>query len=140
MASWREIDRIRKDPTAFRALATRLLKFGTDLTDWEKDFLASIGGDRDSKEFTTRQSEKLLQIRDDNEFVTKCHDGFSVPLLLRRCREARLDLSESDEAWIEGFFERSNGISMKRKHVGRLLRCARELHIIEEEFANQLPL
>jgi len=29
---------------------------------------------------------------------------------------------------------------MKRKHVGRLLRCARELHIIEEEFANQLPL
>ncbi len=92
------------------------------------------------KEFTTRQSEKLLQVRDDNEFVTKCHDGFSVPLLLRRCREARLDLSESDEAWIEGFFERSNGISMKRKHVGRLLRCARELHIIEEEFANQLPL
>ena len=136
MASWREIDRIRKDPTAFRALAMKLLKVGTDLTDWEKDFLASIGSDHDSKEFTTRQSEKLLQIRDDNEFVTKCRDGFSVALLLRQCREARLDLSESDEAWIEGLIDGSNSVSIKRKHVGRLLRCARQLHIIEEEFAS----
>ena len=135
MASWREIDRIRKDPTAFRALAMKLLKIGTDLTDWEKDFLASIVNDRDSKEFTTRQSEKLLQIRDDNESVTKCRDGFSVALLLRQCREARLDLTESDEAWIEGLLDRSNSVSIKRKHVGRLLRCARQLHVIEEEFA-----
>jgi hypothetical protein len=56
-------------------------------------------------------------------------------LLLRQCREARLDVSESDEAWIEGLLDGSNGISIKRKHVGRLLKCARQLHIIEEEFA-----
>jgi hypothetical protein len=132
MASWREIDRIRKASAEFRSLAKRLLGF-IDLTDWEKDFLASIRDDRDHKEFTTRQSEKLLQIRDDYELVTEFH-GLSVKILLRQCRDARLDLSEDDEEWIQQVFER-NETSIRRKNVGRLMRCARELNIIEEEFA-----
>ena len=84
MASWREIDRIRKAPAEFRALAKRLLNLGAELTDWESIFLESIRNDTETKEFTTRQSEKLLQIRDGYETLTK-FQGFSVEILLDKC-------------------------------------------------------
>ena len=104
MASWREIDRIRKTFAEFRAVAKRLLNLGAESTEWESNFLESICNDT-PKEFTTRQSEKLLQIRDDYETITTFH-GFSVETLLDKC-------------WL---------VSLKRG--------ARELHIIEEDFAN----
>ena len=132
MASWREIDRVRKDANGVRALAQRLLKiYPGEFTDWELDFLESISSYTELFEFTTRQSEKLLQIRDDTEPVTE-YRGFSIALLLKQCWEARLDLAEADEQWVVGLRERSN-ISIKRKHLGRLMRCARELNIIEDE-------
>jgi hypothetical protein len=134
MASWQEIDRIRKDPKGFRALARGLRERIAELTDWEKDFLASIDSQDEKDEFTTRQSEKLLQIRDDYESVTQTRDGFSVKILLQRCKEGRLDLLEDDEEWILERWERSR-TTMRRKHVGRLMRCARELHLVEDEFA-----
>ena len=65
MASWREIDRIRKAPAEFRAVAKWLLNLGAELTEWESIFVESICSDTEIREFTTRQSEKLLQIRDD---------------------------------------------------------------------------
>lgn len=132
MASWREIDRVRKDANGARVLAKRLLKiYPGEFTDWELDFLESIGSYTELFEFTTRQSEKLLQIRDDIEPATE-HRGFSIALLLKQCWEARLDLEEADEQWIVGLHERSS-TSIRRKHLGRLMRCARELNIIEEE-------
>ncbi len=133
MASWREIDRIRKAPAEFRALAKRLLNFGAELTEWESTFLESICINRHSVEFTTRQSEKLLQIRDDYETLTEFH-GFSVKIMLRQCRDAQLDLSESDGEWILKQFQRSQ-TTMRRKNIGRLMRCARELRVIEGELA-----
>ena len=93
MASWREIDRIRKAPDEFRTVAKRLLNLGAELTEWESIFLESICNDTATKEFTTRQSEKLLQIRDDYETITIFH-GFSVKTLLDKCW---LGLSESQE-------------------------------------------
>jgi hypothetical protein len=131
MASWQEIDRIRKNPKGFRALAKGLRAHISELTDWEKDFLTSINNQSDKEEFTTRQSEKLLQIRDDYESVTEMRGGFSVKIILRQCREARLDLSEDDEAWILQRFEESQ-TTIRRKHTGRLRRCARELGLIED--------
>ena len=77
LASWREIDRIRKAPAEFRAVAKRLLNLGAELTEWESNFLKSNCNDTETKEFTTRQSEKLLQIPDDYETITTFH-GFSV--------------------------------------------------------------
>jgi len=133
MASWKEIDRIRKDPKAFRALARGLRKHIAELTDWEKDFLSSIDSQDEKDEFTTRQSEKLLQIRDDYESVTELLGGFSVKLILRQCHEARLDLSESDEEWIIERFDQSP-TTIRRKHAGRLRRCARQLGLIEDDF------
>ena len=136
MASWKEIDRIRKEPKAFRALAKGLrAQFSDDLTDWEKDFLDGIAGRDGKAEFTTRQSEKLLQIRDDYTSVSQLPGGFSVRIVLQECKEARLDLSAHDEQWILQSYERSP-TTIKRKNAGRLMRCARELHIIEEEYAD----
>jgi hypothetical protein len=132
MASWQEIDRIRKDPKAFRALAKGLRTHISELTDWEKDFLSSINSQSDKDEFTTRQSEKLLQIRDDYVSVTEIRGGFSVKIILRQCHEARLDLLEDDEEWIVQRFEQSS-TTIRRKHAGRLRRCARQLGLIEDD-------
>lgn len=132
MASWQEIHRIRKNAKAFRALAKGLRTHIAEFTDWEKDFLTSINDQSDKDEFSTRQSEKLLQIRDDYVSVTEIRGGFSIKLILRQCYEARLDLSEDDEAWIVQRFEQSP-TTMRRKHAGRLRRCARELGLIEDD-------
>jgi hypothetical protein len=136
MASWQEIDRIRKAPKEFRALAKGLrTQFSDDLTDWEKDFLEGIAGRDGKEEFTTRQSEKLLQIRDDYTSISQMPGGFSVRIILEQCRLARLDLSDNDEQWVLQSCERSL-TTIKRKHTGRLMRCARELHIIEQEYVD----
>jgi hypothetical protein len=132
MASWREIERVRKDPRAFRGVAKSLLNLPrADFTDWEVDFLEGMLRQVDEQGLTTRQSEKLLQIRDDSEFITEFR-GFSVRLLLRQCYDARLDLSEEDEEWITRLFER-NQASLRRRHIGHLIRCAHELYIVDED-------
>jgi hypothetical protein len=134
MASWKEIDRIRKDAAGARALAGRLMKiYPGEFTEWELTFLQSISDNTDLDDFTTRQVEKLLQIRDDAEHVTEYRKS-NIAMLIKKCHEARLDLSEADEEWIAGLYERSGG-SIRRKNVGRLFRCARELNIIEEDVA-----
>ena len=131
MASWREIERVRKDANGARALAQRLLKiYPGELTDWEADFLRSMTTYTELFAFTTRQAEKLLEIRDDAEPVTACR-GFSVATLIRQCYAARLDLTEADEQWIAEL-HRQGGSSIRRKHLGRLMGCARELKIIDE--------
>ncbi len=132
MASWREIDRLRKDPTGFRTLAKALLAF-EDLTEWEVGFLESIVRLIGVEEFSTRQGEKLLQIRDDAQDVV-AFDGFSIETLIRRCYDARLDLSEDDEAWITATRER-HAKTIKRKNAGKLMRMARQLGLIETAYA-----
>jgi hypothetical protein len=135
MASWREIDRIRKDPAAMRALAAHLMRLpNADLTKWEIKFLDSISGDRTGGEFTTRQSEKLLQIRDDSEYVSEIgHARLSVKILITDCQLGHLDLNEDNEEWILGFPKGT--ASIRRKDIGRLLRCARDLNNIDDEDA-----
>ena len=71
-----------------------------------------------------------MQIRDDYETITKFH-GFSVETLLDKCWLAQLDLSESQEEKLKKLRERSR-ISVRRRDIGFLMRCARELEIIEE--------
>jgi hypothetical protein len=132
MASWKEIEGFRKDPKAARLLAKSLLKTGSGvLTEWEADFLDSMSRRYQDWELTTRQAEKLLQIRDGLETVTVFR-GFSVEKLLAACHLARLDLSEDDEAWIVRIRAKS-GNSIPRCNVGRLMRCARQLHLVEPE-------
>jgi hypothetical protein len=136
MASWREIDRVRKDANGARELAKRLLRiYPGELTEWETDFLQSITSYTELFEFTTRQAEKLLEIRDDAELVSQCR-GFSVAALIAQCHAARLDLSDADEQWIADLHRQGAG-AIRRRQVGRLLGCARELNIIEDDVPTQ---
>lgn len=134
MASWREIERFRKDPAACKALAGALLRAHLpDLTDWEASFLRGIALNVSGSEYTTRQAEKLLQIRDDAETVTTLH-GFNLGTLLTKCHQARLDLSDADEAWIVAQIAR-RAAGFKRRDAIRLLRLSRQLGLVESEFA-----
>jgi hypothetical protein len=138
MASWREIDRIRKDPASARALAAYLLKLpNAELTEWEVKFLESISSDRTSEEFTTRQAEKLMQIRDDSEEVSEIgYQRLSVKILIEDCKIAYLDLAALDEdkaEWIKAFPVGTHKIP--RKYIGRLLQCARTLNNVDDEDA-----
>lgn len=130
MVAWSEIEQIRKDPDGVRGMARRLSALGSDggLTDWEADFLENLQRQKNLEEYSTRQAEKLLEIRGDIELVEECR-GFSVRRLISECFEGRLELSEDDEAWIVEL--KSEGSSrIRRRHIGRLLRCAREVGAI----------
>jgi hypothetical protein len=104
------------------------------MTEWEIKFLGSISGDQTTEEFTTRQAEKLLQIRDDSEYVSEIgYARLSVKILIADCQMGHLDLSEDNEEWI---LKIPNGTtSIRRKDIGRLLRCARDLNNIDDEDA-----
>ena len=107
MASWIEIDRIRKDPEAIRSLAKRLLKLPDhDWTEWEVDFLEDRSRQKD--EINTRQAEKLLELRDEAEYLSKA-EGFSVASLVENCWLARDDLHREFGQNIHREPERTHG-------------------------------
>jgi hypothetical protein len=128
MASWSEIERIRKDPDGARLVAQRLRSIDS-LTDWEGGFVDSLAERKSQEDLTTRQAEKLVQVRDENTFVSSWH-GFSVAALIRRCFEGRLDLSEEDEDWILDL-KNNDTRSVRQRDAYRLMKCARQLNLIE---------
>lgn len=69
----------------------------------------------------------------DIELVEECR-SFSVRRLISECFESRLELSEDDEAWIIEL--KSEGSPrIRRRHIGRLLRCAREVGAVHVDEA-----
>jgi hypothetical protein len=127
MASWKEIEELKRNPARARHMAKFLLAT-PDLSTWEEGFLESI----ESREgpLSTRQAEKLVEIRDDLRRVSSIK-GFSVKTMLPACYEARLDLH--DESDIE-FLERlsaSNTTEWRYRDACRVLYCARKLHVID---------
>jgi hypothetical protein len=101
-----------------------------DWNDWELDFLGHMARHRGREPITTRQSEKLIELRDDSEYHLTVK-GFSVASLIANCWLARGDLnSEQDRKFIEDL--KSSGVSaIKRRQLGKLLSCARELGEVE---------
>ncbi len=131
MASWREIERIRKDADAARAIALGVLAVDRDaLNDWETDFMEGIPVHCDRGEISLPQAQKLLEIRDDVQIITE-YRGLSLRRLIQHCHEARLDLSEDDEEWIL-HLHTSSPNTIRRRHVGRLMRCARQLGLVDD--------
>ncbi len=130
MASWREINEIGRDPARVHRLAEQLLAaHRNDLTEWELDFLESISQRGSSDlELTTRQAEKLVELRDSMKRYTNV-EGLNVKLMIDDCWMGRIDLDEGDE----DFLNRVRGrTSLRRGEVSRLLRCARRLHLIDD--------
>jgi hypothetical protein len=118
-----------------RALAAHLLGLPNgELTEWEIKFLGSIASDRTTEEFTTRQAEKLMQIRDESEYVSEIgYDRLSVKLLIEDCKLGHMNLREEYEDWILSIPKGTT--SIRRRYVGRLLQCARDLKNIDDEDA-----
>jgi hypothetical protein len=131
VGSWIEIERVRKDPVAIRSPAKRLLKQPDhDWTEWETDFLHDRSGQKE--EISTRQAEKLLELREEAEYLSKA-EGFNVASLVESCWLARDDLQhESDRTFIESL---KGCTTLKRRQLRRLFACSRELHIIEDYVA-----
>jgi hypothetical protein len=121
---YREIQRLAGDPAGVRRIAKVLLTV-PGLTDRQIDFLSDMAEIK--VRITTRQGETLIGIRDDLTEVTTYRD-FNVSSLICQCWDARLDLSEADEEFIEKMRGRT---TIKRRDAPRLLRCARKLELIE---------
>jgi hypothetical protein len=132
MQDYKEIDRIRKNLVAVRSLAKRLLDLPrADWNDWEIDFLQHMARHKGPDPITTRQCEKLLELRDDAEYYSLVR-GFSVQSLIKKCWLARDDLdSEDDRKFIEHLKETSCSC-IKRRQLRKLLACARQLGEIEQ--------
>ena len=132
MQDYKQIDRMRKDLVAVRSLAKRLLDLPhADWNDWEIDFLQHMARHKGPDPITTRQGEKLLELRDDAEYYSSVR-GFSVQSLIKNCWVARDDLdSEDDRKFIEQLKETSYSC-IKRRRLRKLLACARKLGEIEQ--------
>jgi hypothetical protein len=128
MASYKEMLALGRDPVRVRALARRLLASEEDWTEWERDLLEELVAEYGSDALTTRQREKLVELRNGAEYVFKIEE-LDVASLIDKCWVRRLDLDYEDDI---AFIEQERGSSsIKRRHVERLLRCCRKLGVIE---------
>ena len=117
----------RRDPAGARAMAKMLLA-NADLTSWEEPFLERM--EVHQGPLSTRQVEKLVEIRDQNQWVSTIGRDFSVRLLLNACWQARHELNGQDDiTFIESL--KARGASTARyREACHLLRCARELGVL----------
>ena len=128
MGSYKELLALGRDPARVRAVARRLLVSAEDWTEWERDFLEGLVAEYGSDALTTRQRQKLVELREGAEYVPTI-EGFDVASLIDKCWLGRLDLDyEDDIAFIE---QEQGSTSIKRRHVRRLLRCCRKLGVID---------
>ena len=108
MASWIEIDRVRKDPNTFRPMAARLLADPIfERSEFADGFLENIANWR-RDELSTRQGEILLELRDQAEIHHR-YKGLSIPTLIEKCYLDRFDLDEGDRRRIETLKESRRG-------------------------------
>ena len=131
MASWREIERVRKSPSNFKPLAAHLLCL-PDGNWWEyaERFLRDVSS-YPHPELNTRQAEFLLKLRDDKATHFKIGNGFSVTILMRKCFQARFDLEdERDIEFIESLHE-SGRTFVTGRQLGWFVRICKQLGEIE---------
>ena len=130
MASWIEIDRIRKDPAGFKSLARALLINSTfEKTEWEQDFLKDKVEGKKRQEFTTRQGEAILDLRDKATLHTK-YKGLSISILIEKCWLNRFDLDERDQEFIESLKASGRGYVTGRQ-IGRFIGICEQLGEVE---------
>jgi GAF domain-containing protein len=160
MASAREMQAISSDPVKVRNLALGLLALTKTaeniFNEWELTFLRDIAerseaiiglSPKERKEYkfsarqaeallalrdfrlTSRQTETLFEIRDTATLHRDIH-GVSVSNLIARCYEARLDLSEVDEGFIVGLWNRG-ATELRTPALMRLKKCSIQIEALE---------
>ena len=135
MTSHRALKALAENSDAVRGLALALLKIGagdsaTGWSDWELDFLDGMAS-RDSDEpLSMRQREKLDELKSSTERYAQIN-GLGVRRLIERCWAERLDLESDDDQEYIDQLKNSGAHSVSRRQLGRLLRCCRDLGLIE---------
>lgn len=137
MTDYRQLKLLAEDAGAVRALARQLLTLGsghdTSWTDWELDFLDSMAQRESEEPLSMRQREVLAGLKSAAERHATV-DGLNVRSLIERCWLERADLeSDEDQAFIEDL-KGTGQRSVTRRQLGRLLRCCRELGVIEGHY------
>lgn len=131
MASWSEIERVRKDPTEFRQLALRLNADDSfDRSEDADEFLEKISTYR-YDELTKRQAEFLLDLRNDAEKHFSLR-GLSIAILIEKCFHGRAELN--DDADIDRIekLKVSGAQFVTGRQMGWFRRICKELNEIEE--------
>jgi hypothetical protein len=133
MASWIEIDRIRKDAKAFKLLAGHLLTdpdYAGERSEFATDFLENIARS-EREELTPRQGEILLELRNEGRRYVRIGDGLSVEILIEKCFQGRLELGNDDDVERIDALEASGRKFVTGKEIGWFKRICRELGEIE---------
>jgi hypothetical protein len=131
MVDYRELDRIAKDASTVRSMARMLLSYpGTDWSDWEVDFLRDRLTHQDGQALSTRQAEVLLELRDETEHFTSWKK-FSISALIEQAWLLRFDLDVDEDIEFIEELKGSGRTSLQRRKIFRLMRCCRELEILE---------
>jgi hypothetical protein len=126
---------LAENPAAVRALARYLLLLvGRDeaqaWTDWEVDFLESMATRECEEPLSTRQREVLSGLKSAAERHSEI-DGMGVRSLIERCWLERADLdSDEDQEFIVAL-RTSGQRTVTGRQRWRLVRCCRELGVIE---------
>ena len=133
MASWIEIDRVRKDPKVFKPLAGHLLAdadYARERSEFATEFLESISRS-ENQELTTRQGEILLELRSEGQRYFGIGDGLSVEILIGKCFIARLELCNDDDVERIEALKASGRTFVTGRQIGWFKRICRELGEIE---------
>ena len=130
MASWIEIERVRKDSTTFKRLARKLSEDpNCEDSEFADGFLENISNwKRD--EISLRQAEVLLELRDATETHFK-YKGLSIALLMKHCYEGRFELDEGDRDRIEALVKTGRNY-VTGKQIGWFKRICKQLGEMEE--------
>jgi hypothetical protein len=111
-----EMHKVATNAGAVSSLASYLLYLNdANWTDWEIDFLGNMSGWTGLEPITSRQREKLFELRDDATNYSTLK-GYSVANLLRGCWLAHLDLDEDDPEFIVRLYEQ-RVTSLKRRPI-----------------------
>jgi len=130
MASWVEIDRLRKDPPKFKSLAAHLLKLpDANWAEYVERFLKYVAG-RPDTELSTRQAKFLLKLRDDKATHFTI-GGFSVAILIKNCFQARFDLNDDRDVEFIASLHNTGRRFVTGRQLGWFVRICKELGEIE---------
>jgi hypothetical protein len=122
MIDYRELDALAKDPKRANATAAMLLELEhSEWNDWETDFLENLK--TWSQQLSTRQGEKLLELRDAGLLVDKI-DGFSIKALIDKLWTYR---DEHGEEEFIGRLKESGAVKFRKRQALKVLALAREL-------------
>jgi hypothetical protein len=131
VASWTEIDRVRKSPKTFKPLAARLLSLpGINWWEYAERFLREVS-QYPRPELNTRQAEFLLKLRDDKATHCSIRGGFSVAILIKNCLESRHDLSSDEDIKFIESLHNSGRPYVTGRQLGWFIRICKELGEIE---------